>query len=154
LAGALGRPVWILLKQVPDWRWMLDREDSPWYPTARLFRQSRAGDWDEVFTRVAAELAHFTSSRRGPIEQQTGRAVYKTNDRRAAVERRVNKLAGSALIEEKSYHPQCQSLSPSLTRHPVEAMSNRSIGESLIDGWVIFEWQISSYFGWGVYGLN
>lgn len=57
LAGALGCPVWIVLKYVPDWRWMMDREDSPWYPTARLFRQTRHGDWDEVFERIARELS-------------------------------------------------------------------------------------------------
>jgi len=56
LAGALGRPTWILLQQVPDWRWFVDREDSPWYPTARLFRQSRDDDWDAVIARVAREL--------------------------------------------------------------------------------------------------
>lgn len=52
LAGALGRPVFVLLKHVPDWRWILDREDSPWYPTMRLFRQKERGDWAEVFDRV------------------------------------------------------------------------------------------------------
>jgi len=56
LAGALGRPVWIALQRVPDWRWLLEREDTPWYPTARLFRQRAAGEWDEVFARMAAEL--------------------------------------------------------------------------------------------------
>jgi len=56
LAGALGKPVWILLPHEPDWRWMLGRDDSPWYPTARLFRQSRPGDWDGVLDRVAAAL--------------------------------------------------------------------------------------------------
>ena len=59
LAGALGRPVWIALRHVPDWRWMLDREDSPWYPTARLFRQRRPGDWDDVAERMATELARL-----------------------------------------------------------------------------------------------
>jgi len=53
LAGALGRPVFVLLKQVPDWRWLLDREDSPWYPTMRLFRQKTRDDRGEVFERVA-----------------------------------------------------------------------------------------------------
>ena len=57
LAGALGRPVWIVLRHVPDWRWMTDRDDSPWYPSARLFRQTRRGDWDEVFERIVDELA-------------------------------------------------------------------------------------------------
>jgi Flp pilus assembly protein TadD len=56
LAGALGRPVWILLPFAPDWRWQLGRDDSPWYPTARLFRQPRPRDWSSVMTRVAAEL--------------------------------------------------------------------------------------------------
>jgi tetratricopeptide (TPR) repeat protein len=56
LAGALGVPVWVALPYVPDWRWFLEREDSPWYPTMRLFRQSRPGDWASVFQRIAAEL--------------------------------------------------------------------------------------------------
>jgi hypothetical protein len=56
LAGALAKPVWILLPFVPDWRWLLDREDSPWYPTARLFRQTNPGDWSGVVSRVAVEL--------------------------------------------------------------------------------------------------
>jgi ADP-heptose:LPS heptosyltransferase len=56
LAGALARPVWILLAFSPDWRWLLGREDSPWYPSARLFSQRQRGDWDEVIGRVADEL--------------------------------------------------------------------------------------------------
>jgi tetratricopeptide (TPR) repeat protein len=56
LAGALGRPVWLLLPHVPDWRWLLDREDSPWYPTARLFRQDAARDWSAVIARVDRAL--------------------------------------------------------------------------------------------------
>jgi tetratricopeptide (TPR) repeat protein len=57
LAGALGIPVWVVLQSVPDWRWFIGREDSPWYPTMRLFRQRSRGDWREVLDRVAAELA-------------------------------------------------------------------------------------------------
>lgn len=56
LAGALGKPVWTLLPFAPDWRWMLNRGDSPWYPTMRLFRQPSPGDWESVITRVAGEL--------------------------------------------------------------------------------------------------
>jgi tetratricopeptide (TPR) repeat protein len=56
LAGALGKPVWILLQFVPDWRWLLDRDDSPWYPTARLFRQSERNGWDPVLSSVERAL--------------------------------------------------------------------------------------------------
>ena len=63
LAGAMGLPVWILLPFDPDWRWLVHRDDSPWYPSARLFRQSAPGDWDGVLDRVAAELARVFSSR-------------------------------------------------------------------------------------------
>ncbi len=59
LAGALGRPVWIALKHVPDWRWLMERTDTPWYPTARLFRQRRRDDWDELFARIASELSRW-----------------------------------------------------------------------------------------------
>lgn len=61
LAGALGRPVWVLLKHLPEWRWLLAREDSPWYPSARLFRQALPGDWEGVAQRVAAELKRLAS---------------------------------------------------------------------------------------------
>jgi tetratricopeptide (TPR) repeat protein len=56
LAGAVGKPVWVLLPHVPDWRWLQSREDSPWYPTARLFRQTAQRDWAPVIERVGAEL--------------------------------------------------------------------------------------------------
>jgi len=56
LAGALGVPTWVLLPLQADWRWMEEREDTPWYPTMRLFRQSRDGDWESVIARVAREL--------------------------------------------------------------------------------------------------
>lgn len=70
LAGALGRPAWILLPFAADWRWLVDREDSPWYPTARLFRQPRVGDWDSVIRRTASELDRLR--RRGA---ETGASV-------------------------------------------------------------------------------
>jgi hypothetical protein len=56
LAGALGRPVWLLNRFAPDWRWLLGRDDSPWYPTLRQFRQATPGDWPEVLARVRAAL--------------------------------------------------------------------------------------------------
>jgi tetratricopeptide (TPR) repeat protein len=66
LAGAMGKPMWILLPLVPDWRWLLDRDDSPWYPTARLFRQAEAGDWDGTLQRVATALERRLETK-GPL---------------------------------------------------------------------------------------
>jgi tetratricopeptide (TPR) repeat protein len=63
LAGALAHPTWVALKSVPDWRWMLERTDDPWYPSVRLFRQSRRGDWEGVFTAIHAELARLAQDR-------------------------------------------------------------------------------------------
>jgi tetratricopeptide (TPR) repeat protein len=69
LAGAMGKPVWILLAHVPDWRWMLDRSDSPWYPTARLFRQSRGGQWSDPVDAIARSLDELLARRAGRVGQ-------------------------------------------------------------------------------------
>ena len=61
LAGGLGRPVWVLLPYAPDWRWQLERNDSPWYPTARLFRQTALGDWTAPLEHVARQLVATAS---------------------------------------------------------------------------------------------
>ncbi len=63
LAGAMGKPVWILNPFNTDWRWLLDRTDSPWYPTVKLYRQEKAGDWDGVVQRVKSDLLNMNSSR-------------------------------------------------------------------------------------------
>jgi tetratricopeptide (TPR) repeat protein len=61
LAGAMGKPVWVLLPRVPDFRWLLDRTTSPWYPSARLFRKGQTDTWDDVIAAAAAELARMTT---------------------------------------------------------------------------------------------
>jgi hypothetical protein len=66
LAGMLGRPTWGLLPFIPDWRWLLHREDSPWYPTMRLFRQTTLGDWTGVVDRVANALREEAERFRNP----------------------------------------------------------------------------------------
>jgi Flp pilus assembly protein TadD len=63
LAGGLGVPVWLAISTVGEWRWMVDREDSPWYPTMRIFRQARLGDWDDVFRRMAEVLRRGLANR-------------------------------------------------------------------------------------------
>jgi hypothetical protein len=191
LAGSLGVPVWVALPFAPDWRWLADRADSPWYPTMRLFRQERPGDWAGVFARIAQalrerlaeapragtitveiapgelidkitileikqarltdtdkvanvrrelaalvaardrsiprseELARLTAELKaanealwdvedevrrceraqdfGPRFIELARSVYRTNDRRAVIKRRINELLGAAFLEEKSY---------------------------------------------------
>jgi tetratricopeptide (TPR) repeat protein len=191
LAGALARPTWVALKQDAEWRWLRDRDDSPWYPTLRLFRQARRGDWSDVFAAMAGKLERLVPSggagrtidipgavgelidkiailnikarriadpdklvnvRRelalltakldetgidrdnlSPLEAELAavneklwdvedgirlcekagdfgqrfvalaRAVYVTNDRRAAIKREINRRCNSAIVEEKHY---------------------------------------------------
>jgi ADP-heptose:LPS heptosyltransferase len=69
LAGSLGKPVWLLLMYAPDWRWMLAREDTPWYPTMRLFRQTRPGEWGDVVERVVEELRRTAGNSPEPKPQ-------------------------------------------------------------------------------------
>jgi hypothetical protein len=66
LAGGLGVNVWLALWSAADWRWMNDRSDSPWYPTMRLFRQSRQGDWPGVFAQMKSDLTKLAQNRRLP----------------------------------------------------------------------------------------
>ncbi len=63
LAGAMGKPAWVLLKRIPDWRWLLDRESSPWYPTLKLYRQTAWDDWTSPIERAAADLRSLTEAR-------------------------------------------------------------------------------------------
>jgi hypothetical protein len=72
LAGAMGKPVWIMLPHLADWRWMEKVETTPWYPTARLFRQESPGDWEEVLERVSAELGLFHSQWSGSENSRLG----------------------------------------------------------------------------------
>lgn len=65
LAGALGRPAWVLLPFVPDWRWLLGRDDTPWYPSVRLYRQTQRGDWDGAVSKAAADLTQWVRRLRG-----------------------------------------------------------------------------------------
>ncbi len=69
LAGALGVPVWTLLHADADWRWMKERDDSPWYPTMRLFRQQRPGAWADVIAQVASQLETFATALRASSGQ-------------------------------------------------------------------------------------
>jgi ADP-heptose:LPS heptosyltransferase len=63
LAGAMGKPAWVLLQKTADWRWMTERSDSLWYPSLRLFRQPRLGDWESTIRAVQLELARWVVAR-------------------------------------------------------------------------------------------
>jgi len=71
LAGAMGRPTWALLSAAPEWRWLLERSDSPWYPTVRLFRQKHKGQWGPVFQQVAAELQRLLCQKRSSTDSRS-----------------------------------------------------------------------------------
>ena len=71
LAGALGAPVWMAIANAPDWRWLTDREDTPWYPTMRIFRQSERMVWSSVFERMAAELRAMVQAQARNSEKET-----------------------------------------------------------------------------------
>ncbi len=75
LAGAMGKPTWVLLPSVPDYRWLLDRTDSPWYPSAKLFRQEQPRRWDDVFEALAAELRRVTAATDPGQPAASGQAV-------------------------------------------------------------------------------
>lgn len=77
LAGTMGCPTWIMLDHTPDFRWLLDRDDNPWYPTVRLFRQTTAGDYAGVINRVRAELLAQVSmfrAEQGPLARSDASA--------------------------------------------------------------------------------
>ena len=73
LAGALGKPVWLLNRFDTDWRWLLGRDDSPWYPTLRQFRRSEPGDWRGVVSTAADALARFAAGDLGRLRPRDGR---------------------------------------------------------------------------------
>jgi hypothetical protein len=74
LAGGLGLPAWVALSRPGDWRWFAGRDDSPWYPTLRLFRQERIGDWENVFGRMAGELEKIVADRARDLTVAAGAA--------------------------------------------------------------------------------
>jgi Flp pilus assembly protein TadD len=86
LAGGLGVPVWLVLPRAADWRWLQDRDDSPWYPTMRLFRQNKWGNWDEVFDRLARELHQQPALESAAYHAQTANRLLKAGQPAEAAE--------------------------------------------------------------------
>lgn len=106
LAGALSVPVWVALCTASDWRWLQGRDDTPWYPSVRLFRQRRWGDWAGVFERMASELSERKPSLSAPIEMamtpgqlfdqittlEVERSLVRDDDRRTAINIELGRL--------------------------------------------------------------
>lgn len=128
LAGALGKPVWTLLPFVPDWRWLLERDDSPWYPTMRLFRQNVQGDWHSVIDRVRQELSLVRAGKDSFVQQgirlmKSGRIIEAEKAFSAAVtvdpdnaEAHCNR--GVALGAMQRYEDAIDSYRSALSRKP------------------------------------
>jgi tetratricopeptide (TPR) repeat protein len=98
LAGALGKPVWVLLPFAAEWRWLTDREDSPWYPTMRLFRQSRRSDWDSVFAQVVKELARQREILQA-VRWETSQLSFPTSPKELA---KIYQTAGEVFHRQKN----------------------------------------------------
>jgi hypothetical protein len=81
LAGAMNKPTWIMLPFLPDWRWMLDREDSPWYPTVRLFRQVKEKDWSSVVSNIKSELLKLVKEKYGGDSISYNESDFEFNNR-------------------------------------------------------------------------
>jgi Family of unknown function (DUF6165)/Glycosyltransferase family 9 (heptosyltransferase) len=103
LAGALGRPVFLALKHIPDWRWLMHRTDCPWYPTMRLFRQPEKGDWTSVFDQIASSVEKLVTNRASNVSRQTAplaipTAVGDLIDRITILEIKENEIAEPAKL--------------------------------------------------------
>ncbi|MDJ1180521.1 tetratricopeptide repeat protein [Roseofilum sp. BLCC_M91] len=133
LAGAMGKPTWLLLSFVPDWRWMLDREDSPWYPTVRLFRQPTRGDWHSVITAVKTTLI----TRRGGFTQDLQ-------------DQPKSKLTRPTITQDIGG---AGSQSSRLDREVIDEPAPTGDRNILHTG-IGIGWQLGNHTGWGIYGLN
>lgn len=153
LAGALGKPVWTLLPTIPDWRWMLDRDDTPWYPTMRLFRQPQPGNWDAVFEQVTAALqaelsqaapfAHYTlpATPETPIAHlRLGFACFKQGEFAAAIDQyqqalrlqphypEVHNNWGVALCQQGQIEAAMQQFEQAIVQQPDYAEAHLNLG--------------------------
>ena len=106
LAGALGKPVWVLLSFAPDWRWLLQREDNPWYPTARLFRQSQPESWQELFEDVQAALSSFAIAATASYSEDSAHkqldfvSLAMTGNNKPDLDHVALTMTGASVVEE------------------------------------------------------
>ncbi|RMF28336.1 MAG: tetratricopeptide repeat protein, partial [Cyanobacteria bacterium J083] len=116
LAGAMGKPTWLLLSYMPDWRWLLNRQDTPWYPTMRLFRQSKLNDWASVFTQVKEQLIKVLAGSDPvfPVDNKSGGEVSHqeiANQLSVIEQKKLDKKDITELLAKGLTHYQKQELS-------------------------------------------
>ncbi|NER04306.1 MAG: tetratricopeptide repeat protein, partial [Okeania sp. SIO3C4] len=141
LAGALGKPVWVMLNFDSDWRWLIDREDSPWYPTMRLFRQPKINDWDSVFKQVKENLENLLDNNY-PTNQTSEKKGIKLS------EESITK----ALAQYKSgKHQKTTALSTFITS---STKLQTKTYTSEIMKIIAIGWPLNPMTGWGIYGIN
>ena len=128
LAGAMGKPFWLLLPFVPDWRWMLQRDDSPWYPTARLFRQSHRNDWSQVIADVDAALKKQVGGLLAPISSPEAQTLPAKTQISPEAMRLFEQ--GCALIEEEHLPQAIKTLQQAITCHPQWAEAHFELGRA------------------------
>jgi tetratricopeptide (TPR) repeat protein/ADP-heptose:LPS heptosyltransferase/glycosyltransferase involved in cell wall biosynthesis len=126
LAGAMGKPVWVLLPFAPDCRWMLNRVDTPWYPTMRLFRQPQPGDWNSVFHQIKLALMSSSHSRK--------RISHP------------DKMVESNMLSSETRFLRTQ-ISSNTREKPMNISDNARLRLGI-------GWQLSQTTGWGIYGMN
>ena len=137
LAGALGKPVWVLLAFAPDWRWMIDRTDSPWYPTLRLFRQPQPGDWESVMQQVKTALQEWRS-RSVCVGNMANDEFGMMNDEGE------NTNDGVQRTNDES---QTHLIAPSVIQEPSLETRNSSLAISL-------SWNLNGLTDWGILGTQ
>ena len=147
LAGAMGKPVWILLPYSADWRWLRDRDDSPWYPSARLFRQRQAGDWTDVIERVAGALRSWLKGRDDAarswfrhgntfLAQRRPEDAIVSYDKAIALNPRdpnpyINR--GNALLRVARHADAIASYDAAIAVRPDDAIAHHNRGNALLD---------------------
>lgn len=137
LAGAMGKPVWLLLAFVADWRWILGREDSPWYPTLRIFRQSKLGDWESVFTQVKNALETLNH----PLQD-------------SPITSSINLPFQIQISSPQIPHPNQELLSQNFLQKPDKKNIKSPIFLTNSPQQLGLAWSIGMNSGWGTYGLN
>lgn len=143
LAGALGKPVWVLLGFASDWRWLLDRNDSPWYPTARLFRQKQPGDWADVFLGVETALRELLKPAQPEEQRSPAPAATKPSEPSDdSPETNALEIWEAEFLEEETAET---SNIPDEEGEESESGDRQPLGIGI---------ELSTSTGWGVFGTN